>query len=118
MDSLNLLLEVGSFVLEAENVRHVVNDISNAEVRAGLQLQVLIDSLLVLEAKRCELFESVAHHVDVFEQRKDLALLYDEVERLDRYFFLSSADLEPFTALLGFIHHVMKVRHVCPEDAA
>jgi hypothetical protein len=70
-------------------------------------LQVLIDSLLVLEAKRCELFESVAHHVDVFEQREDLALLYDEVERFDRYFFLSSADLKPFTALLGFIHHVI-----------
>jgi hypothetical protein len=49
----DLFLEVGTLVFEVEDVGHVVDDVRDAEVIEGssLELQVLVDSLLVLKAK-------------------------------------------------------------------
>ena len=59
----DLFLEVMALVLKVQDVGHVLDDVLDTEVCEGpcLELQVLVDGLLVLEAQSCELFQPIAY---------------------------------------------------------
>ena len=67
---INLFLEISPLVFEIQNVRHVVDDVSNTEITviASFWLKIQINWLFIIQAESSKLLESVFYFVNILKQ--------------------------------------------------